>query len=234
MKDRQREAQMLAEAHARADASAAPLDEKLTAYEARSRDILPEVLAAYDRMVARLENAGAGGGAPGIGEEFPAFALPDNSGRIVHLDALLAHGPLVVSLNRGHWCPYCRLELSALKRAADHLRQRQVEIVSVMPEIGEIRDKMIAEHALPFRVLSDMDLGYTLSLGLVVAVGPEVVEIYRELDIDLPRFQGREGWFLPIPATYVVGTDRCIKARFVNPDFRKRMSIEQVEAALNA
>lgn len=234
MKDRQQDAQLLAQALAQADTSDAPLDEKLAAYVARSREILPEVLAAYDRVVARLEKAGAGGGAPAIGQELPVFALPDSTGQIVHLEQLLAHGHVVVSFNRGHWCPYCRLELRALMRAAGHLRQREVEIVSIIPEAGQVRDRMVAEHELPFRVLTDIDLGYTLSLGLVVAVDAEVIEIYRELGIDLPRFQGREGWFLPIPATYVVDGNRRIKAGFVNPDFRKRMTIEQIEIALGA
>lgn len=234
MTDRHQDAQLLAQALARADSSDAPLDAKLAAYVARSREILPEVLAAYDRLVARLERAGAGRGAPAVGEELPAFALPDNTGRIVHLEELLAHGPVIVSFNRGHWCPYCRLELRALMRAAGHLRQRQVEIVSIIPEAGQFRDRMIEVNELPFRVLTDIDLGYTLSLGLVVAVDPEVIEIYRQLGIDLPRFQGQEGWFLPIPATYVVDANRRIRAGFVNPDFRKRMTIEQIEIAIGA
>jgi hypothetical protein len=37
---------------------------------------------------------------------------------------------------------------------------------------------------------------------------------------------------LPIPATFVVGRDGMVKARFVNPDFRRRMAIEDLLAAL--
>jgi peroxiredoxin len=37
---------------------------------------------------------------------------------------------------------------------------------------------------------------------------------------------------LPIPATFVVGTDGFIKARFVDPDYRKRMAIDDLLAAL--
>ena len=37
---------------------------------------------------------------------------------------------------------------------------------------------------------------------------------------------------LPIPATFVVGRDGRIKARFVDPDYRKRMAIEELIAAL--
>ena len=39
-------------------------------------------------------------------------------------------------------------------------------------------------------------------------------------------------WMLPIPATFVVGKDGRIKARFVDPDYRKRMTIEDLIGAL--
>jgi len=38
--------------------------------------------------------------------------------------------------------------------------------------------------------------------------------------------------FVPIPATYVVGQDGRILARHVDPDFRSRMDIEDIIAAL--
>jgi len=39
---------------------------------------------------------------------------------------------------------------------------------------------------------------------------------------------------VPIPATFVVGRDGVIVARHVDPDFRNRMDIEAIVAALNA
>ena len=37
---------------------------------------------------------------------------------------------------------------------------------------------------------------------------------------------------LSIPATVVIGTDGRVKARFVDPDFRHRMAIEDILRAL--
>jgi len=48
----------------------------------------------------------------------------------------------------------------------------------------------------------------------------------------LPRYQGNDSWMLPIPATFVVGRDGRIVARFVDPDYRKRMAIDELIAAL--
>ena len=71
-----------------------------------------------------------------------------------------------------------------------------------------------------------MDLGYALNLGLIFWVGGRVMDMYRGFGIDLAHFQGNGGWFLPVPATLVVGRDGRVKARFVDPDFRHRMRTE--------
>jgi len=51
---------------------------------------------------------------------------------------------------------------------------------------------------------------------------------------DIPNYQGNTSWMLPIPATFVVGQDGTVKARFVDPDYRKRMAIESMIAALRS
>jgi peroxiredoxin len=51
---------------------------------------------------------------------------------------------------------------------------------------------------------------------------------------DLPGAQGNDSWFVPVPATFVVGGDGLIKARHVDPDYRQRMETDAVLAALRA
>ena len=38
-----------------------------------------------------------------VGDKLPAFTLPNDDGSEVNSDALLANGPLVVTIFRGHW-----------------------------------------------------------------------------------------------------------------------------------
>jgi peroxiredoxin len=70
-----------------------------------------------------------------------------------------------------------------------------------------------------------------MSLGLAIWIGDEMQKIISERH-DLAKYQGNDTWMLPIPATFVVGTDGLIKARFVDPDYRKRMDIDEMLAAL--
>jgi peroxiredoxin len=78
-----------------------------------------------------------------------------------------------------------------------------------------------------------MDNGYALSLNLAIWVGDEIQKMMTGRH-DLPEYQGNNSWMLPIPATFVVGQDGLIKARFVDPDYRKRMAIDDLLAALRA
>ena len=67
---------------------------------------------------------------PQVGEPMPEFALPDEKGRLVTLSSLLRSGPAVISVNRGHWCPYCKLDLRSL--AADARPALQVPSAAVV------------------------------------------------------------------------------------------------------
>ena len=50
----------------------------------------------------------------------------------------------------------------------------------------------------------------------------------------MPDYQGNDAWVMPIPATFVIAQDGLVKARFIDPDYRKRMTIEDLLAALKS
>ncbi len=90
------------------------LNEQLRAYANASRDVFPAYGEAVDRLVTRLNGGGGGDTAPRPGDAMPSFMLPDESGRLVALSSLLESGPVAVMFFRGHWCPYCRLNVRAV------------------------------------------------------------------------------------------------------------------------
>lgn len=217
----------------RAVALDAPLGAQLAALTAGFRHARPEITAAYDALVGRLEALKIGAVGPKVGEPMPDFVLPDQDGHLTDLECLLANGPLVVSFNRGHWCPYCRLETRALAGALGEISDLGAGVVSIVPERAEFTRKFRRGNGLEFPMLSDIDVGYGLTLGLVMWIGDDVNQRYLETGIDLALFHGNKGQILPVPATFVVGTDGLVKARFVDPDFRKRMAVEDVLAVLD-
>jgi hypothetical protein len=92
----------------------APLAERLRLFADDVRSLSPDFAEVVERMIGRLQSSGAGLGAPAIGDPMPPFLLPNQAGELVSLEELLARGPLVVAFHRGHWCPYCRLNMVGL------------------------------------------------------------------------------------------------------------------------
>jgi peroxiredoxin len=170
----------LAEAFTKADALDAPLEARLKAYLADSRRILPDLEATYDQLVKRLKASDADLLVPAVGERLPDFLMTDSEGHLVELSALLRKGPLVISFNRGPWCDYCGLELHALSRAYPEIVADGGEVVSIVPETGLYARALRESRGLPFRVLTDLDLAYAFSLGLVFWVGDKIKAAYRQ------------------------------------------------------
>ena len=207
------------------------LGEQLEAYAAAGREIFPAYSDAVDRLVERIHENGGGENAPRPGEAMPPFMLPDVAGRLVSLPSLLEKGPLAVMFFRGHWCPYCRLNVRALVEAMDRITTVGGHVVAIMPETQAFTEKFSADSAAPFPVLTDLDNGYALSLNLAIWLGADIEKLLSPMQ-DMPTFHGNQGWVLPIPATFIVGRDGMVKARFIDPDFRKRMAIDDLIAAL--
>jgi peroxiredoxin len=208
------------------------LGERLTMYRTASSALRPDFAKAYDDLVERLAVLDRGEVGPQVGERLEEFNLPDEDGRLVSLSSLLQSGPAVISINRGHWCPYCKLELRSLAAAHDRIRELGASVVSIMPDSAEFTGGYSRANALPFPLLSDVDLGYSLSLGLIFWIGADVSRLYQEAGVDLARYHRNSGYFLPVAAKLVVGRDGLIKARQVNIEFRQRMEPDAVVATL--
>jgi peroxiredoxin len=212
----------------------APLAGRLQAFADEVRALSTEFADTVDRMVARLKAAGAGENAPQPGEPMPEFMLPDQNGRLVTLAELLERGPLVIAFHRGHWCPYCRITADALTRIHEAVREQGAELVVITPEIERFNKELQSAVGAQYPILSDVDNGYALMLNLAFYVGDEKKKLMQFAGWDIPPYNANDNWTLPIPATFVVGADGIVKARHIDPDYRKRMDVEAILAAVSA
>jgi peroxiredoxin len=227
-------AEILEEATDRSRDMDAPLGERLKAVADEVRRLSPEFAAIVDRMVVRLEANGVGQSAPKPGEPMPDFMLPDEGGRLVRLTDLLAKGPVVLSFHRGHWCPYCRLNATGLAEIAPAVEKLGAQIVAISPEKSRYGAELKSYAKAPFPILADMNNGYALELNLMFWVGDEKRQAMRSGGFDIAPYQGNEAWMLPIPATFIVGQDGVVRARYIDPDYRKRMDLDELLAALKS
>ncbi len=186
------------------------------------RGASPKWRERYDEFVARLRALGVGTRAPCVGDRFPEIILPDHRGRYRTLASLLTDGPLVLSFNRGGWCPYCVSELESWRAVLPRLEDAGGKLVVVTAELGG-RSQALGDIVGPDAIaLCDVDHGLALELGLAFHVGPTLIAAYREFGIDLNELYGGAVGLLPVPATFVVRPDGIIEYAFVDPDFRLR------------
>lgn len=210
----------------------AKLSVRLDRYATILRELNQPFAEAVDRLVTRLHAVEAGNEAPRIGEMLPSFLLPDEASHIVALEDLLARGPVVLAFRRGHWCPYCQLATGALARIQTEVGELGASIVVISPESSTYARKLRAAAQAGFPILTDIDNGYAMSLGLAISVGEEMRDFMTRRGRDLAAYQGNGAWLLPIPATFVLDTSGSIVMRHVDPDYRHRAATDEIVAAL--
>ena len=207
------------------------LSSRLSSYRRESRR-RPDFAKAYDELVERLNVIDRGEVGPQLGEAMPQFNLPDENGRLVTLTSLLRSGPVVISINRGHWCPYCKLDLRSLAEINGEIERLGARTITIMPDSAQFTEGYANRNSLPFPVLSDIDLGYSLSLDLIFWVGDQIQALYSQAGVELEKYHGNEAYFLPMASKFIVGRDGLVKARQVNIEFRERMEPAAIIAAL--
>lgn len=184
----------------------------------------------HDRVVAALRQNGIGQSAPAAGDPFPDLSLPDVRGVYQSISGLNRRGPLIVSFQRGLWCPYCSLELRTWREVSPALTAAGVTLVIISGELGDgaqALETLAGDQAI---VLCDVDHGAALACGLAFRVDDEMRRRYLASGLDLATVYGSDSWFLPVPATFLIGADGVIRFASADPDFRLRADPRDIAA----
>ena len=182
----------------------------------------PEWQELYDDFTVRLNHLAVGKSAPAVGSAFPPVSLPNHLGEYRSIADLYADGPLVISFNRGGWCPYCVHELESWRDTLPALHAAGGRLVVIAGEISGRGDALAEMFGGAVEVLCDVEHGAALGLGLAFHAGEELLRSYLECGLDLSDIYGTQSGILPIPATFVVDQSGNVRYAFVEPDFRVR------------
>lgn len=185
----------------------------------------------YDDGIAKVKATGVLGTMKNVGDTAPTFTLPNAVGEDVSSADLLAKGPIVVVFYRGAWCPYCNLTLADWQDHLDEIQALGAQLVTISPQLPDFSLDSKQKNDLKFPVLSDV--GHTVSddFGITTQVTPEILEIW-EGRIDLEKHNGDASAKLPLPATYLIGTDGTIHFAHAHEDYRVRAEPDEVIAKL--
>lgn len=194
----------------------------------------PEFIEAVNQSLAELVEAGLEANSLQVGDEFPAFFLPNQLGEMVRSDSLLRQGPLVVTYYRGGWSPYCNFALRALQQVLPEIEQLGGRLVAITPEHADEALSTVGKNGLSFDLLTDDGLRYADELGIVWKLPQSVLDWHEQhFGIYLEEFNGQGNHNeLPVPATFVINRDGVVVWRHVDPDYWKRAEPTDVLEAL--
>ncbi len=194
----------------------------------------PARLATMENTTAALRASGIEQTALRVGRRAPDLSLPNARGEPVRLSDLWQSGPAIITFYRGGWCPYCNLELRAWQQLLPDVHRRGGRLAAISPQTPDNSLSTQEKNELAFEVLSDSSLQASRGFGIAFDRPPELVDLYISVGHDLPTTNGNGLWVLPVPATYVVGTDGIIRFAHVEVDYRNRAEPADVLLALDA
>lgn len=213
------------------------LKDRLSERRAELRGALdPDDRAVLAAVVERLRMLQIVEQGLAVGDILPDFALPDADGRVVASADLLARGPVALSFFRGPWCPYCSLALEALGRAQPAVERAGGSLVAVAPLTAQELKRIAIERGLGFTLLSDRNGAYAQICGVRFAMTEASTALYARLaarfGLSIPGQDAVGGWELPVPATYVAGSDGVIGYTFGDADWSRRAEPAEIVAAV--
>jgi|SRR5882762_526045 len=181
-----------------------------------------EAIEKMHRATADLKALGIEQQALKIGDLAPSFTLFNQDHLEVSSSDLLRQGPLVMSFFRGHWLPYCNMELEALQGINSEVRALGAQIIVLTPELERYTRALHTRLKLTFDMLTDLHLKTAEQFRLVFTLPEYLRDLYKSFGNALDRFHDEPEFRLPIPARYVVEKQGIIRAADLNADYTVR------------
>ena len=161
------------------------------------------------------------------GSAVPDVSLKTIEGKEFSLKKETADKLTVMIFYRGGWCPYCNRHLADVQKAQDDLAKLGYQVLAVSPDgAAELKATTDKEH-LTYTLLSDADLKATEAFGLGFKLADDTVEKYKNYGIKLTAKKD-EKFVLPVPAVFLIGKDGKVAFTHYDPDYKKRLSAEEL------
>lgn len=182
----------------------------------------PRLLQVLDRFVETLRDQRAGAHSLKTGDTVANAKLQMPGRGQIELYSLLNEGPVILTFYRGGWCPYCNLALKSLHYTLPEIERRGAQLIAVTPERPESIIQTARKNGIDYPVVHDTNSETARQFGVSVLLSEPMKALYRSLGLNLTARNADVIVRLPLPATYVIGTDYTVRYAFVDEDYVRR------------
>ncbi len=94
--------------------------------------------------------------------------------------------------------------------------------------------KSLEVGELGYTLFSDSEMTAARAFGIAYQLGPDAVELYKGIGVDLEAAAGRDHHQLPVPSVFLVEKGGTVRWVYSNPDYKVRPANEQLMRAARA
>ena len=209
------------------------LKEELGAFaQQMSQNAPQEVLETMGAEIGKLAKSGLMDSALKVGDRAPDFELKDSNGNTVDLNTLTEKGAVVISFNRGNWCPFCNIEFKHLQNTLNEIKRAGANLIVISPQLQKKSAQLITQNGLSYPILYDKENEVAKKFGISFTLAESLRPIHKAFEMDIPAHNGDESFGLPVPATYVINSNKEIIFASVNPNWMERAESKEYLAIL--
>ena len=199
--------------------------DKLAQLRANNCDELPTPeLSVLTRTIARIRREGFNASCLQVGETVPDFEFINQENSNTSFYEALSRGPAVINFFRGFWCQYCKTELQAYEKVQSQIEALGCSYFAISPQKPETASYLPENY----QVIFDRGNKIAEQFGIVYTLEQKEIDLFSSWGLKLDEVNGTQQWTLPVPATFVVCSDRTIGYEYVDVDFRARCCPEQL------
>ena len=105
-------------------------------------------------------------------------------------------------------------------------------MAAISPQTTAYLRQSEERNGLHFDLLGDPGNGVARRFGLAFSIPEELKQVYIQMKIDLPRYNGDDSWELAMPARFIIDREGIIRYADFDPDYTTRPDPEETLAAL--
>ena len=164
-----------------------------------------------------------------IGDRAPQIRAIDQNGTKINSREILESEKILLVFYRGNWCPHCKKHLGELEKNLNALKEKGVFVLVVTPESAEktketqekFKTSFSIVHDSGNRIMKDYKVAFEVNEANVPNYYGKVTELVNEYNSESEKV-------LPVPATYLIGTEGLIEYVQYDPDYKNRSNISEI------
>ncbi len=176
----------------------------------------------------------------GPGDPAPRFKVETVDNKRFDFDPRTLERPAILIAFRGGWCPYCNMHLSELRHAIPEISAMGIDVLFLSGDRSELLisslERATQDHidGLGYTVLSDANAQASIALGIAFKASDRTLARRHEKGDDVEDSSMARHGVLPVPAVFAVDGAGMITFAYANPDYKIRLSSDELLAAASA